>query len=64
MNNLNPPPEPPHPRPLSPDVPQAPTHIWAQLSPTQQREVHQTLAQMCRQLVHQITCPEQPHDHR
>jgi hypothetical protein len=64
MTILNPPPEPPQPRPLSPDMPQVPTHIWAQLSPTQQQEVHQTLAQVCRQLARQITCQEQPYDHR
>jgi hypothetical protein len=64
MTNLNPPPYPPYQRPMSLDVPQAPAHVWAQLSPAQQQQVYQTLAQVCRQLVHQIKSREQPHDHR
>ncbi len=64
MINLNPPPEPPHQRPLSLDVPQAPAHVWAQLSSAHQQQVYQTLAHVCRQLAHPIKSREQPHEHR
>ena len=63
MTPLNPPPDPPYPRPLSLNVPQAPVQVWAQLSPTQQQQVYQILAQVCRQLVRQSKSQEQLHDH-
>lgn len=63
MTTFNPQPDPPYPRPLSLDVPQAPAQVWTQLSPAQQQQVYQILAQVCRQLVHQIKSQEQPHDH-
>jgi hypothetical protein len=63
MTILNPQPEPPHQRPMSLDMAQAPAHVWAQLSPVQRQQVYHSLAQVCRHLVHQITSQEQPHDH-
>jgi hypothetical protein len=62
MTNLNPRPYLPYQCLMSLNLPQAPAHVWAQLSPAQQQQVHQTLAQVCRQLVHQIKSREQPHD--
>jgi hypothetical protein len=63
MTTLNPQPDPPYPRPLSQNVPQAPAQVWAQLSPTQQQQVYHILAQVCRQLVRQIKSQEQRHDY-
>jgi hypothetical protein len=64
MIPLNPPPEPLYQGRLCLNVPQAPAHIWAQLSPAQQQQVYHSLAQVCRQVAHQLTRQEQPHDHQ